>query len=151
VIAAPETKPVPVAVNVKSALPAATAEGEIAVRLNEPPTVPPVIVKVSVPDVVLSDFITRTLTTPALAIAPAPTFAVSCVDELTVVGSEVPFHNMVVFCAKFVPVAVSVKSALPAGTVVGVMDDRVGARTPLNPPHPLQKRERTGSKRKTCK
>jgi hypothetical protein len=107
------------------------------------------MVNVCVPDVVLSDFITRTLTVPALAICAAETFAVSCVDEVTVVGSATPSHKMAVPVAKFAPAAVSVKPALPAAIVVGLMEVSVGARTPLNPPQPDQKIERTNSKRKT--
>ena len=149
VMAAPETKPVPVAVRVKAGLPAATAAGEMELRPNPPPPEPPVIVSVIAPEVVLSAFITRILTAPATAICAAVTFAVSWVDELTVVGSVAPSHKMVVPCAKLVPLAVKVKPALPAATEVGLMDDRVGARTPLNPPHPLQKSERTVSKRNT--
>jgi hypothetical protein len=46
-----------------------------------------------------------------------------------------------------VPVAVSVKSPLPAAIVVGLIVDRVGANTPLNPPHP-HRTVRTDSNRK---
>jgi hypothetical protein len=101
-----------------------------------------------VPEVVLSDFITRMLTVPADAICAAVTFAVSCVADATVVGRDVPSHRITVPLAKFVPVAVSVKAALPAVIVVGLIDDNVGARTPLNPPQPLRTRERTASNRK---
>jgi hypothetical protein len=107
------------------------------------------MVSVIAPEVVLSAFIARMLTAPALAICSAVMFAVSWVEELTVVGSDVPSHRRVVPCAKLLPLAVSVKPALPAATVVGLMDDKVGARTPLNPPHPHQKSERTVSSRKT--
>ena len=149
VIAAPDTKPVPFAVRVNAGLPAATAAGEMDVRLKAPPPDPPLMVRVIAPEVVLSAFITRMLTAPAVAICAAVTFAVSCVDEPNVVGSETPSHRMVVPCAKLLPLAVSVNPALPAATVLGVMDDKVGARTPLNPPQPHQKTERTVSKRKT--
>ena len=147
VITAPEIKPAPVAVSVKSGLPAANAEGEMAARLNEP-VEPPVMVSDIVPDVVLSAFITRMFTEPALAICAALTFAVSWVGELTVVGSAVPFHRMVVPDAKFVPPAVSVNALPPACTVAGVMEESVGASTPLNPPQPPQKRARTNSNTK---
>ncbi len=140
----------PVAVSAKSVLPAATAAGEMAVSVNPPPPVPlPVIESVSVPEVVLSDFITRMLTVPAAAICAAETCAVSWVDELTVVGSEVPSHRMVVPCAKFVPVAVRVKPAPPAAIVVGLMDESVGASTPLKPPHPHTITERTKNNKET--
>lgn len=148
-MADPETKPVPVAVRVNPGLPAATAAGEIDDRLNAPPPEPPVTVSVIAPEVVLSALITRTLTAPAVAIWAAVTFAVSWVDELTVVGRETPSHKMAVPWAKLVPLAVSVKPALPAATEVGLMDDKVGARMPLNPPQPHQKSERTVSRRNT--
>jgi hypothetical protein len=148
VIAAPETNPLPVAVNVNEGLPAATAEGEMDVRLNEPPPVPPVMVRVNVPEVVESGFITRMLTIPALAICGVVTLAVSWVEEETVVGKEVPFQRMVVPLTKFVPVAVRVNAAPPAATVVGVIVDSVGERTPLNPPHPHRKTKRTRGTKK---
>ena len=130
VIAAAETNPVPVAVSVKDALPAATAAGEIEVRLKGPPLELLVIVSVIALELVLSDFITRILTAPALAICAALTLALSWVDELTVVGSEPPSHRSIVPWAKLVPVAVSVNPALPAVIVVGLIDDRVGESTP---------------------
>jgi len=148
VMAAPETKPTPVAVNVKDALPAATAEGDMLVSSKEPFPEPPVTVSMIVPDVVLSGFSTRMLTVPPDAICAAVTFAVSFVDEVTVVGSEVPSHNIVVPLTKFDPVAVRVNAAPPAATVVGVMDVNVGAKIPLKPPHPLRNAERTESNRK---
>ena len=141
VMAAPETKPTPVAVKVNAELPAATAAGEMEVRLSEPPGDPPAIIRVRASEVVLSDFITRMLTAPADAICAAVTFAVSWVDEETVVDRAAPSQRMVVPPAKLVPVAVSVKASLPAATVVGLIDDRVGVRTPLNPPQPLRTRE----------
>lgn len=127
---APETNPAPVAVSVNAGLPAATAEGEIESSRKEPVPEPPVIVSVIASDVVLSDFITRTLTAPAVAIWAAATLAVSWVEELTVVGSDIPSQRIVEPEAKLVPLAVSVKPALPAATVVGLIDDKVGARTP---------------------
>ena len=96
----------------------------------------------------LSDFITRILTVPALAIWAAVTLAVNWVDEPTVVDSETPSHKIVVPLAKFVPVAVSVNAAPPAATVAGVIDESVGASTPLNPPQPQTQTERTESSRK---
>jgi len=148
VIAAPDTKPTPVAVRVNAGLPAATAAGEMDVRLNVPPGEPPVMVSVRASEVVLSDFITRMLTAPAEAICAAVTFAVSCVADVTVVGREAPSHKITVPPVKFAPVAVSVNASLPAAIVVGLMDDNVGARMPLNPPQPLRTRERTESNRK---
>ena len=150
VMDAPETNPFPIAVRVKSPLPAATAEGEIDVSANEPPgPPPPVIVRLSVPEVVLSAFNTRMLTVPELAICAALTLAVSWDEDVTVVGRDIPFHRSVVPWLKLDPDAVSEKSALPAATVSGEMEDRVGARTPLKPPQPHQKTERTKSRRKT--
>lgn len=68
---------------------------------------------------------------------------------MTFVGSDVPFQRRVLPEAKFEPVAVSVKAAPPAETVVGDMDESVGARMPLNPPQPDQ--NRTESNRKKWK
>ena len=146
-IDAPEIKPVPVAVSVNAALPAVTEVGEIAVSVGEPPPALPVMVKGSMPDVVLSDCMTRMFTVPALAICAAVTFAVSWLAEFTVVGSATPSHKIAVPGAKWEPVAVSVNGALPAETVDGVIDDSVGTTTPLNPPHPDQNREKTESNR----
>jgi phenolic acid decarboxylase len=86
VIESPFTKPTPVAVNVNAALPDATDEGVIEVRLkvDEPP--PPVIVSVIVPDVVVSGFITLIETEPAAAICAAETVVVSWVLETTAVA-----------------------------------------------------------------
>lgn len=149
VIAAPETKPAPDAVSVKSGLPAATAAGEMDARLNAPPGEPPVIVSVMASEVVLSDFITRMLTAPAAAICVAAIFAVSCVEDATVVGSATPPHRMAVPPAKLLPVAVRVKSPDPAATEVGSMELNVGVRMPLNPPQPHRTRKKTESNRKT--
>ena len=142
-IAAPETNPIPVAVNVKDALPAVTAEGEMDVSLKELP----VTVKVSVPEVVLSGFITRMLTFPGAAICAAVTFAVSSVVDETAVESEAPFQRIVVPLTKFAPFAVRTKSALPAATEAGESEASVGGRTPLNPPHPHRNRDNTAKSR----
>jgi hypothetical protein len=40
------------------------------------------------------------------------------------------------------------KSALPAATEAGEMDDNVGGRTPLNPPQPHTNREKTAKSKK---
>jgi hypothetical protein len=107
----------------------------------------PVMVKVSVPEVVLSGFIARMLTFPGAAIWAAVTFAVSWVADETVVESDAPFQRIVVPLTKFVPVAVRTKSALPAATEAGESDARVGGRTPLNPPHPHRNRDKTANSR----
>jgi hypothetical protein len=143
VIAAPETNPIPVAVNVKDPLPAVTAGGEIDVRLKELP----VIVRVSVLEVVLSGFITRMLTFPGVAICAAVTFPVSSVVDEKAVESEAPFQRIVVPLTKFVPVAVSTKSVLPAATEAGESEASVGGRTPLNPPHPHRNRDKMAKSR----
>jgi hypothetical protein len=143
VILAPETNPTPVAVSVKDALPAVTAGGEMELSLKELP----VTVKVSVPEVVLSGFITRMLTFLGAAICAAVTFAVSWVADENVVESEAPFQRIVVPLMKFVPVAVRTKSVLPAATEAGERETRVGGRTPLNPPHPHRNRDNTARSR----
>jgi hypothetical protein len=87
VIESPFTNPTPVAVNVKAGLPDAMEEGDIEVRLYVPPPPPvPVIVKSITPEVVVSDFITRTATVPAFAICAAEIDVVSCVVDTTLVG-----------------------------------------------------------------
>lgn len=147
VMDAPDTNPAPVAVSVNAGLPAATADGEIDVSAKEPFPDPPVMVSVRAFDVVLSGFRTLMLTVPPLAICAAVTLAVSSVADFTVVVSEIPSHKIVVPLTKFVPVAVRVNPSAPAATVVGEMDDRVGLKTPLNPPHPPSNVERTASRK----
>jgi len=66
----------PVAASVKSGLPAAIVEGEIDVRANVGGAAP-VIVRVAGPDVVVSDFIARRVTVPAVRIWAAETDMVS--------------------------------------------------------------------------
>jgi hypothetical protein len=144
VIAAPETNPTPVAVKVKDPLPAVTAGGEMAVSLKELP----VTVKFSVPEVVLSGFITRMLTVPGEAICADATFAVSSVADATAVESDAPFHRIVVPLTKFVPFAVRTKSVLPAATEAGEREASVGGRTPLNPPHPDRNLDKTAKSKK---
>ncbi|HEY1895514.1 MAG TPA: hypothetical protein VGG62_04540 [Terracidiphilus sp.] len=107
----------------------------------------PVTVRGSVPEVVLSGFITRMLTVPGVAICGAVTFAVSWVADETVVESEAPFQRMVVPLTKFVPFAMRTKSALPAATEAGEREASVGGRTPLNPPHPHRNRDKTTKSR----
>ena len=102
-----------------------------------------VTVKSIVPDVVVSGFITRIDTVPRFAICAAGICAVSCVFETTFVVSATPFHRIWVPLMKFVPFTVSVKLALPAATVEGVMELIVGVTTPLNPPHPTSNEKRT--------
>lgn len=134
-------KPTPVAESVKLPLPAATVDGEIEVKENvefppPPPEPLPLIVSISAEDVVVSGFITRIVTVPAVAICAADTAAVSCVVDVTVVGRDTPSHNSVVPLTKFVPVAVSVKPEAPAVTLSGLMAVNVGVTTPLKPPQP---------------
>jgi hypothetical protein len=143
VMAAPEINPAPVAVNVKAALPAVTAGGEIEVSLKALP----VMVKVSVLEVVLSGFITRTLTAPGVATCAAVIFVVSCVEDETAVESGAPFQRIVVPLMKFAPVAVRTKSVLPAATEEGEREAKVGGRSPWNPPHPHSNRDKTAKSR----
>jgi hypothetical protein len=145
VIAAPETNPVPVAVNAKDVLPAVTAAGEMDASLKELP----VTVRGNVLEVVLSGFITRTLTVPGAAICAAVTFAVSWLADETVVESDAPFQRIVAPLTKFVPFAVRTKSPLPAATEAGDREASVGGRTPLNPPHPHRNRDKTTQSRGT--
>src|SRR6266568_1746429 len=101
------------------------------------------------PDVVVSDFMTRMLTMPAFAICPADIVAVNWVFETTFVGCAVPSHKICVPLVKFDPVAVNVKSALPAATEAGEIEVRVGVTTPLNPPHPATTVMRTSKAKQT--
>lgn len=132
VIESPFTKPTPVAVNVKAGLPDAMELGDIEVRLYvlPPPPPVPVMVKSITPEVVVSAFITRTATMPALAICAAEIDVVSCVGDTTLVGCAIPSHRISVPAVKFVPVAVRVNPALPAATVAGEIDVSVGVTTP---------------------
>lgn len=146
----PLAKPVPVAVRGNAALPLKALSGLIEVSvggvpLPPPGPPPPVIVKLNALDVVVSAFITRTLTVPAAAICAAVIDAVSCVFETTVVGCATPSHKICVPLVKFVPVAVKVKAAEPAATEAGLIDERVGVTTPLKPPQPEKNMARNGS------
>jgi len=66
------------------------------------------------------------LAEPAVARSAAGTVAVSEVGEIRVVVNGLPFHWTAEFDANPVPLTVSTKPALPAGTEVGDSEDAVG-------------------------
>ena len=87
---APETKPVPVRVIVKADPPAVAVAGAIDARVS----VPPLIVKDTVPDVPPpgAGFVTVTPAVPAVAMSTAAIVAVSWVALINVVGLAAPLN-----------------------------------------------------------
>jgi hypothetical protein len=69
---------------------------------------------------------------PAVAIRDAVTVAVSCVEELNAVVSEVPFHFTVEPETKFVPVTLKLNCAPPAVAQVGLSELMVGTALIVN-------------------
>jgi hypothetical protein len=69
---------------------------------------------------------------PAVAIRDAVTVAVSCVEELNAVVSDVPFHFTVEPETKFVPVTLKVNCAPPAVAQVGLSELMVGTALIVN-------------------
>jgi hypothetical protein len=63
---------------------------------------------------------------PAVAIRDAGTVAVTCVEEINVVASAVPFHFTVEPETKFVPFTVKVNCGPPAEAQVGLSEVIVG-------------------------
>jgi len=78
------------------------------------------------------DSATPTDTVPGAATRAADTLAVSRVEETNVVLSASPFHVTCVAGVKFVPSIVSVKSGLPATTLVGTRPVIVIAGSTVN-------------------
>ena len=95
VMTLPVTNPNPVAVRLKAGLPAVTALGDIEPRLNvcDPA---PVTFSCIASEVVVSGFITRILTVPAVATCAAETAVVNFVLDKTEVGCAIPFHRICV-------------------------------------------------------
>jgi hypothetical protein len=119
-----ETNLVPVTVNVKSVLPAATQFGLIEVVVGTGL----LMVNVTAFDVPPpgAGFTTVTDAVPALAIRAAGTVAVSCVALTNVVVSAVPFQFTVEPETNLVPFTVNVNCAPPAVAEVGLIDVIVG-------------------------
>jgi hypothetical protein len=119
-----ETNLVPVTVNVKSVLPAATQFGLIEVVVGTGL----LMVNVTAFDVPPpgAGFTTVTDAVPALAIRAAGTVAVSCVALTYVVVSAVPFQFTVEPETKLVPFTVNVNCAPPAVAEVGLIEVIVG-------------------------
>jgi hypothetical protein len=113
----PETKLLPVTVNVNPGLPAAALVGEILV--NDGSGL--LTVSDSVPVVEPSGFITPTARLPAEAMSLAGIAAVSCVALTNVVVRFAPFTWTVDPLTKFEPLAVSVNAGPPAVAVLGEM------------------------------
>src|SRR5205823_11547226 len=102
----PLTKPVPVTVSVKAALPAAVLVGDSAARVgDELFTVNVCAAEVPPPGVGVT---TVTCGVPAAATSAAAMAAVSCVALTNVVVRVAPFHLTVLPLTKPVPVTVSV-------------------------------------------
>ena len=135
VITLPETKLVPVAVRVKSALPEATEEGEIEVSFG-PCGPSPVIFNVKTFEDVVSDLRTDTLMLPGLIICAAVTSALNFEFDSTLVARGIPSQTIRVPLVKLLPLADNVNPALPASIVAGFIEESVGVTTPWNPPQP---------------
>jgi hypothetical protein len=124
-----EPKLVPFTVNVKSGPPIAAQFGLIELMVGVP-----LIVNVTAFDVApqVPGFTTVTEAVPGLAMLAFGTVAVSRVEELNVVVSDVPFHFTVEPETKFVPVTIKVKPALPAVAQAGLSEVIVGAALTVN-------------------
>lgn len=124
---APVTKLLPLAVRVIAPFPATTEfglsddktgsglRGAVIVNPNTP-EVPP-------PGVGLSTF---TCAIPAVARSLAGIDARSSVAETNVVDLDMPFHWTIAPLTKLLPPTVSVIALLPALTVLGARDDKIG-------------------------
>src|SRR5664279_2742520 len=123
----PSTKLVPLAISVMPALPATTLFGlmeasvagwgasDVMERGNVLDNTPP-------------GFVTPMFAVPALATRDAGIFASTSVAETKVEVTTVPFHVTWLPLTKLLPEATSVKPALPATTLLGLIDVNVGAR-----------------------
>ena len=118
-----ETKFVPFTVNVKSGPPAPTQLGLIELIVGVP-----LIVNVTAFDVApqVPEFTTVMEAVPGLAMLAFGTVAVSCVEFLNVVASDVPFQFTVEPETKFVPFTVNVNPLLPAMAQAGLIEVIVG-------------------------
>jgi hypothetical protein len=118
----PETKLLPLTVNVNCAPPAVAQLG-----LSELIVGTALIVKVCAFDVPPHGVTTVIEAVPAVAIREAGTVAVSCVEETNVVVSDVAFHFTVEPETKLLPFTVNVNCAPPAVAQVGLSELIVGA------------------------
>lgn len=123
------TKFVPVTVNVKPAPPAGAEFGFTDATVGAGLS----MVKVSALDVPPPGVgvETVTVTVPLVAMSTAVICACSWVLDTKVVGRALPFHCTVESEAKFVPLTVSGKLALPAGAELGLNDATAGTGLPL--------------------
>ena len=115
----------PVTVSVNAPLPTAALLGEIEVAVGTGLLIVNVLAaEVPPPGVGLN---TVTKAVPAVAMSAAVICAWSWVLLTNVVIRFVPFQRITDVMAKFDPVAVSVKAAPPATTLVGLIEVSVGA------------------------
>ena len=119
----PETKLAPVTVSVNVALPASAFAGDRAVREGTGG----LTAKVRELDVPPAAVRTLTVAVPMAAIKPAGTAAASCVELPKVVARALPFHSTVFPEIKLLPLTVKVNAELPAFTLEGESEPRVGA------------------------
>jgi hypothetical protein len=111
----PETKLVPLTDKVNAGPPDKAFDGDSEFRVGAGG----LTVKPRGLDTAPAAVCTLTATLPGLAIQLAGTIAASCTELLTVVASEVPFHNTVSPETKLAPLTVSVNSAPPARALDG--------------------------------
>ena len=123
---APETKPVPVIVNVKAAPPAVAVAGAVEVSAGDEAAL---IVNDTEADVPPpgAGFVTVTGAVPAVAISAAVIAAVNCVAFTNVVVLAAPLNFTTDVETNPVPFTVRVKAAPPAVALVGESEVAVGA------------------------
>ena len=118
----PETKLLPVTVNVNPALPAVTLDGEMAARAGTGL----LTVKFNVPDVEPSGLTTPIVRVPAEAMSLAGIDAVICVLLTKVVARFEPLTWITEPLTKLLPVAVMVNAGPPAVAALGEMPVSTG-------------------------
>jgi hypothetical protein len=118
----PETKLLPLTVNVNAGPPAGAFEGDSAVKMGTGG----LIAKLRELDVAPTGVCTTIVAVPALAINTAGTAAVSWVELPNVVASAPPFHSTKSPETKLLPLTVSVNAEPPAFLLEGERELSVG-------------------------
>ncbi len=136
---APFTKPLPVSVSVKPAPPTIALDGDSVASVGAGL----LIVKVCAAEVPPPGAGVTTVTdaVPVAATSAAGIAAVSLMALTNVVVRAAPFHCTVLPATKLLPLAVSVKAALPAVAVAGDTDVSTGAGLVPTRPVPVTPRE----------
>src|SRR5439155_13134505 len=136
---APFTKPLPVSVSVKPAPPTMALDGDSVVSVGAGL----LIVKVCAAEVPPPGAGVTTVTdaVPVAATSAAGSAVVSLVALTKVVVRAAPFHCTVLPATKLLPLAVSVKAALPTVAVAGDSDVSTGAGLVPTRPVPVMPRE----------